>query len=48
VNIFDTHVVNPATLEDEFHALVEYIEHKLLKRNNKKLEAQWWRSVKKG
>ncbi len=42
MNIFVTHVVNPATLEDEFHALVEYIEHKLLKRNNKKLEAQWW------
>jgi len=34
--------MNPATLEDEFHTLVEYIEHKLFKQNNEKLEAQWW------
>jgi hypothetical protein len=47
VNISVTHVVNPTTLEDEFHALVEYIEHKLQERNNKKLEAQWWEECEK-
>jgi hypothetical protein len=47
VNIFVTHVVNLATLADEFHALVEYIEHKLLEQNNKKLEAQWWEELEK-
>jgi hypothetical protein len=35
-------VVNLATLKDEFHTLVKYIEHKILEQNNKKLEAQWW------
>ncbi len=29
------------------HALVEYIEHKLLERYNKKLEAQWWEEHEK-
>jgi hypothetical protein len=47
VNISVTHVVNPTTLEDEFHALVEYIEHKLQEQNNKKLEAQWWEECEK-
>jgi hypothetical protein len=47
VNISINHVVNPATSEDEFHALVEYIEHKLLEWNNKKLEAQWWEECEK-
>ncbi len=47
MNIFVSHVVNLATLEDEFHALVEYIEHKLLEQNNKKLEAQWWEEREK-
>jgi hypothetical protein len=39
--------VNHATSEDEFRALVEYIEHKLFKQNNKKLEAQWWEEHEK-
>jgi hypothetical protein len=39
--------VNPATSKDEFHALIEYIEHKLLERNNMKLEAQWWEECEK-
>jgi hypothetical protein len=42
MNIFFDHVLNLATSEDEFHALVDYIEHTLWKCNNKKLEAQWW------
>jgi hypothetical protein len=41
MNIYINHVVNLATSKDEFHALVEYIENKLLEQNNKKLEAQW-------
>jgi hypothetical protein len=40
-------VVNLVTSEDEFHALIEYIEHKLLEKNNKKLEAQWWEKCEK-
>jgi len=40
-------VVNLTTLEDEFRALVEYIEHKLLEQNNKKFEAQWWEEHEK-
>ncbi len=47
MNVFVNHVVNPATSEDEFHALVEYIEHKLLEQNNKKLEAQLWEDHEK-
>jgi hypothetical protein len=47
MNISVSHVVNPTTSEDEFHALVEYIEHKLLEQNNKKLEAQWWEECEK-
>jgi hypothetical protein len=47
MNIFVSHVVNLATSKDEFHTLVEYIEHKLLERNNKKLEAQWWEEREK-
>jgi len=31
MNIFFNHVLNLATLEDEFHALVDHIEHKLCK-----------------
>jgi hypothetical protein len=40
--------VNPSTLEDEFITLVQHIEYKLFKRNNKKLETQWWQDHKKG
>lgn len=48
ININVSHVVNPSTLEDEFITLVQHIEYKLFKRNNKKLETQWWRDHKKG
>jgi hypothetical protein len=48
VNINVNHVVNPSTLEDEFITLVQHIEYKLFKRNNKKLETQWWQDHKKG
>jgi hypothetical protein len=47
VNIFVSHVVNLATSEDEFHTLIEYIEHNLLEQNNKKLEAQCWEEHEK-
>jgi hypothetical protein len=36
-----SHVINPTTLDNKFKTLVEYVEDKLLKNNNKKLEAQW-------
>ncbi len=36
-----SHVINPATLNNKFQTLVEYVEYKLFKNNNKKLEAQW-------
>jgi hypothetical protein len=39
--------VNPSTLEDEFITLVQHIEYKLFKRNNKKFETQWWQNHKK-
>ncbi len=39
--------MNPSTLKDKFIALVEYIEVKLLKLDNKKLEAQWWQDHEK-
>jgi hypothetical protein len=32
-------VVNPTTSYDEFNKLVDYIEYKLLERDNKKLES---------
>jgi hypothetical protein len=35
------HVINPTTLDNEFKTLVEYVEYKLLKQDNKKLETQW-------
>jgi hypothetical protein len=41
-------VVNPTTSEDEFHALVEYIEHKLLERITRSLKPNCGRSVKRG
>ncbi len=43
MNISISHMVNTATSKDEFRAQVEYIEHKLLERENKKLEAKWWK-----
>jgi hypothetical protein len=36
-----SHVINLATLDNKFKTLVEYVEYKLLKNNNNKLEAQW-------
>jgi hypothetical protein len=47
MNISVSYAMNPATSEDEFYTLVEYIEHKLLERNNKKLEAQWLEEYEK-
>ncbi len=43
MNISISHMVNTATSKDEFRAQVEYIEHKLLERENKKLETKWWK-----
>ncbi len=37
----------PFNFQDEFIALVEYIEYKLLKFDNKELEAQWWQDREK-
>ncbi len=42
------HVVNFATLDDEFNKLINYIEYKLFEWDNKKLEAHGGRSVRKG
>ncbi len=47
VSIALSHVVNPATLDDEFNKLIDYIEYKLLKWDNTKLEAQWWEEHEK-
>ncbi len=41
------HVINLATLDNEFKTLVEYVEYKLLEQDNKKLEAQWWEEREK-
>jgi hypothetical protein len=41
------HVINLATLNNKFKTLVEYVEYKLFKWNNKKLEAQWWEEREK-
>jgi hypothetical protein len=48
MNIFVNHVVNPTTSEDEFHALVEYIEHKLLERITRSLKPNCERNMKRG
>ncbi len=42
-----SHVINPATSNNESKTLVEYVEYKLFKQNNKKLEAQWWEEHEK-
>ncbi len=42
-----SHVINLVTSNNEFKTLVEYVEYKLLKRNNKKLQAQWWEECEK-
>jgi len=47
IGIFVSHIVNPSTLKNKFITLVEYIEYKLLKLDNKKLEAQWWQDCEK-
>jgi hypothetical protein len=36
-----SHVINPATSDNELKTLVEYVEYKLLKQYNEKLKAQW-------
>jgi hypothetical protein len=41
------HVINHATSNNKFRTLVEYVEYKLLERDNKKLEAQWWEEHEK-
>jgi len=41
VNMVVSHVINLVTLDNKFKTLVEYVEYKLFKQNNKKLEAQW-------
>ncbi len=40
-------MVNPATSNDEFNKLIDYIEYKLFEWDNKKLEAQWWEECEK-
>jgi hypothetical protein len=40
-------VVNPTTLDGKFNKLIDYIEYKLLERDNIKLEAQWWEECEK-
>jgi hypothetical protein len=47
MNMFVSHVINPATLDNEFKTLVEYVEYKLLKWDNKKLETQQWEEHEK-
>jgi hypothetical protein len=42
-----SHVINLTTSDNEFKTLVEYVEYKLFKQNNKKLEAQWWEEREK-
>ncbi len=39
--------MNLSILKDKSIALVEYIEYKLLKLDNKKLKAQWWQDCEK-
>jgi hypothetical protein len=39
--------MNLSILKDKFIALVEYIEYKLFKLDNKKLETQWWQDHEK-
>jgi hypothetical protein len=36
-----SHVINLAISNNKFKTLVQYVEYKLFKQNNKKLEAQW-------
>jgi hypothetical protein len=41
------HVINPATSNNKFKTLVEYVEYKLFEWTNKKLETQWWEEHEK-
>jgi hypothetical protein len=47
MNMVVNHVINLATLDNEFKTLVEYVEYKLLEQDDKKLEAQWWEEQEK-
>jgi hypothetical protein len=47
MNMDVNHVINPITSNNEFKTVVEYVEYKLLERNSKKFEAQWWEECEK-
>jgi hypothetical protein len=47
MNMDVSYVINFATSNNKFKTLVEYVEYKLLERNNKKLEAQRWEEHEK-